>query len=102
MGCTIACAMEMSEKGILSKDEIGMALKFGDADAIVKLTEMTGNRDGFGDKLAQGSYRLAASYGYPELSMSVKKQEMPAYDARGVGNGCICYIKQEDVTLGAI
>ena len=91
MGCTIACAMEMSEKGILSKDEIGMALKFGDADAIVKLTEMTGNRDGFGDKLAQGSYRLAASYGYPELSMSVKKQEMPAYDARGVQGMGLAY-----------
>ncbi|HHX23600.1 MAG TPA: aldehyde ferredoxin oxidoreductase family protein [Thermoanaerobacterales bacterium] len=91
MGCTIACAMEMSEKGILSKDEIGMALKFGDADAIVKLTEMTGNREGFGDKLAQGSYRLAASYGYPELSMSVKKQEMPAYDARGVQGMGLAY-----------
>ena len=101
MGCTIACAMEMSEKGILSKDEIGMALKFGDADAIVKLTEMTGNRDGFGDKLAQGSYRLAASYGYPELSMSVKT-EMPAYDARGVREWDLHMLHQteEDVTLG--
>lgn len=84
MGCTIACAMEMSEKGILSEDEIGRPLKFGDADAIVELTEMTGKREGFGDKLAQGSYRLAAGFGHPELSMSVKKQEMPAYDGRGV------------------
>lgn len=84
MGSTIACAMEMYEKGILTKEEIGQELKFGDADAIVHFTRLTGMREGFGDKLAEGSYRLASSYGCPELSMTVKKQEMPAYDGRGV------------------
>jgi len=45
-------------------------------------------REGFGDKLAMGSYRLADSYGHPEISMTVKKQELPAYDPRGVqGHG---------------
>ena len=39
-----------------------------------------GLREGFGDKLADGSYRLCESYGVPELSMTVKKQELPAYD----------------------
>jgi len=43
-----------------------------------------GKNEGFGAKLAQGSYRLAESYGHPELSMTCKKQEMPAYDPRGV------------------
>lgn len=84
MGSTIACAMEMYEKGILTKEEIGRSLNFGDADAIVELTRMTGMREGFGDKLAEGSYRMASAYGHPELSMTVKKQEMPAYDGRGV------------------
>lgn len=84
MGSTIACAMEMYEKGIISKEELGRELKFGDADAIVHFTRLTGMREGFGDKMAEGSYRLAESYGYPELSMTVKKQEMPAYDGRGV------------------
>jgi len=84
MGSTIACAMEMYEKGILTKEEVGQELKFGDADAIVHFTRLTGMREGFGDKLAEGSYRLASSYGCPELSMTVKKQEMPAYDGRGV------------------
>ncbi|TYP47448.1 aldehyde ferredoxin oxidoreductase family protein [Thermosediminibacter litoriperuensis] len=84
MGCTIACTMEMYEKGIITKEEIGMETPFGSADAIVELTRMTGLREGFGDRLAEGSYRLASAYGHPELSMSVKKQEMPAYDARGV------------------
>jgi aldehyde:ferredoxin oxidoreductase len=44
---------------------------------------MTAYREGFGNELAEGSYRLAESYGHPEFSMSVKKQELPAYDPRG-------------------
>ncbi|MGE5630291.1 MAG: aldehyde ferredoxin oxidoreductase family protein [Caulobacteraceae bacterium] len=84
MGATIACAMEMYEKGILTKDELGRSLNFGDAEGIVEFTRLTGLRQGFGDKMAEGSYRMAAAYGHPELSMTVKKQEMPAYDGRGV------------------
>ncbi len=33
--------------------------------------------------MAEGSYRLADQYGHPEYSMTVKKQELPAYDPRG-------------------
>ncbi|WP_207670879.1 aldehyde ferredoxin oxidoreductase family protein [Caloramator sp. E03] len=84
MGSTIACAMELYDKKIITKEDVGFELKFGDGDAIVELTKMTALREGFGDVLAMGSYRLAEKYGHPELSMSVKKQEMPAYDARGV------------------
>jgi len=84
LGATIACAMELYDKGIISKKEIGKDLRFGDAEAVVEFTRMTGYREGFGDKLAEGSYRMAEAYGHPELSMTVKKQEMPAYDARGI------------------
>lgn len=84
MGATIACAMELYEIGALTRDELGEELNFGNADAIISLTEKTGNREGFGDLLALGSYRLAEKYGHPELSMSVKKQEMPAYDGRAI------------------
>lgn len=84
LGSTIACAMEMYDKGIVTKKELGRALLFGDAEAIVEFTRMTGYREGFGDKLAEGSYRMAEAFGHPELSMTVKKQEMPAYDGRGV------------------
>lgn len=83
MGSTIACAMEMYEKGILTKEDLGRELPFGDDEAIVEFTRQTGLREGFGDIMALGSYRMAEKYGHPELSMSVKKQEMPAYDGRG-------------------
>jgi aldehyde:ferredoxin oxidoreductase len=82
---TIAAAMDMFEDGVITrKDTGGMDICFGDAETMVKLVEMIGNRQGIGDKLAEGSYRFAAKYGHPEYSMSVKKQEMPAYDPRGV------------------
>jgi len=90
-GATVACAMELAEKGLLSEEEIGMPLQFGDADAMVKLIEMTAKREGFGEKLGLGSYRLADSYGAPELSMTVKKQEFPAYDGRGMQGMALNY-----------
>lgn len=84
LGSTIACAMELCERGYLPKKDIGKDLRFGDAEAVVEFTRMTGYREGFGDKLALGSYRMAEAYGHPELSMTVKKQEMPAYDGRAM------------------
>jgi aldehyde:ferredoxin oxidoreductase len=83
MGATIACAMELVERGYLSEDQVGRTLKWGDADALVELTRMTGNREGFGDLLAEGSYRLADRYGHPELAPVSKKQEFPGYEPRG-------------------
>ena len=84
MGSTIACAMELFEEGLIDREAAGLALNFGNAEAIVKLTEDAGYKRGLGAELAEGSYRLAERYGRPELSMSVKKQEMPAYDPRGI------------------
>lgn len=40
--------------------------------------------------MSAGSLRLATKYGHPELSMSVKGLEMPAYDPRGMqGQGLL-------------
>lgn len=84
MGSTIGCAMELYEKGIIDEKITGMELNFGATETIVALTELTGKREGFGDELAEGSYRLAEKYGRPDLSMTVKKQEIPAYDPRSI------------------
>jgi len=83
MGATIACAMELSERGYLPEADVGRKLRFGDAQALVDLTRMTGGREGFGDLLAEGSLRLAIRYGHPELAMVAKGQEFAGYDPRG-------------------
>lgn len=92
-GSTIACAMELYEKGFLPKKDLekGPELKFGNSEAVVYYTRKMGTREGLGDKMADGSYRFAESYGHPEYSMSVKKQELPAYDPRGVQGHALSY-----------
>lgn len=89
-GCTIAAAMELYQKGYIKDEDLagGPALTFGNSEAIIHYTKVMGWGEGIGARLALGSYRLAESYGVPELSMSVKKLELPAYDPRGIqGHG---------------
>jgi len=79
MPTTIACLMEMAEKGYVKHP-----IRFGDAKGMLKLVEQIAKREDIGDELAEGSFRFATRYGHPELSMSSKKQELPAYDPRGI------------------
>ncbi len=85
-GSTLAAAMELYQRGLIKKDEFkdGPELVFGNDDAIVYWTKSMSDKDGLGAKLAQGSYRLGEMYDAPEVSMSVKKLEIPAYDPRGI------------------
>jgi len=85
MGNTIGCAMELAEKGLIA-NEFG----FGQAGKLLDLISDTAYRRGLGAEMAEGSYRMAEKHGAPELSMSVKKLEMPAYDPRGMqGQGLV-------------
>ena len=83
---TIAAAMELYQRGFITDADCeGVPLTWGNGDAIVKWTERMGRGETkLGKLMAQGSYRLCDHYGQPHLSMSVKKQELPAYDARGI------------------
>ena len=82
-GGTVACAMELFEKGLLGPGETGgMDLSFGRGETLERLVRMTAGREGIGDRLAEGSFRLASSCGSPGLSMTVKKLEIPGYDPR--------------------
>lgn len=85
-GSTLAAAMELYQRGLIQKEEFGDGpeLVFGNNDAVVYWTKSMAQTDGLGAKLAQGSYRLGEMYGAPEVSMSVKKLEIPAYDPRGI------------------
>jgi aldehyde:ferredoxin oxidoreductase len=85
LGSTIAAAMELNEKGYIPEEDLqGLDLKFGNAAAMVEAIWRTAYKAGFGKRLAAGSRKLCESYGHPELSMSVKGLEMPAYDPRAI------------------
>jgi len=83
MGATIACAMEMYERGIIKESVIGRPLPFGDAEGLVDMCRKTALREGFGNELALGSMRLAEKYHHPELAIVSKGQEFAGYDPRG-------------------
>jgi aldehyde:ferredoxin oxidoreductase len=83
---TIAAAMELYQKGYITDEDCdGVPLTWGSSEAIIEWTKRMGlGSNPLAKLMAQGSYRLCEHYGVPELSMTVKKQEMPAYDARGI------------------
>ncbi len=83
-GTTVGAVMELYDMGVLSKELIGIEAPFGSAQALAFLAEETINGRGFGKEIGQGSKRLTAKYGHPELSMSSKGQEFPAYDGRAI------------------
>jgi aldehyde:ferredoxin oxidoreductase len=83
-GATVGAVMELYEMGVLTKEQIGIDAKFGSAHTLAFLAEETVNGRGFGKEIGQGSKRLTAKYGHPELSMSSKGQEFPAYDGRAI------------------
>ncbi|MGB9885527.1 MAG: aldehyde ferredoxin oxidoreductase family protein [Moorellales bacterium] len=78
-GGTLACAMELSSRGLGPPD-----LSFGDHEAVLAAIPRIARREGPGEELALGSRALAARRGAPELAMQVKGLELPAYDPRGL------------------
>lgn len=81
-GATISWAIEAFTKGRLTIEETGgLELTYGNADMMVQLTKMIGERDGFGDLLAEGSARAAEKIGNgtEEFLIVSKKQETPAH-----------------------
>jgi aldehyde:ferredoxin oxidoreductase len=91
VGTTIAFAMDCYENGVLTdKDTGGIELKFGNAEAMMKMVEMIAKREGIGDVLAEGVKRAAEKFGpgAAEYAMQIKGQELPMHDPRGkVGLG---------------
>ena len=80
-GATIAWAMEAFEAGSLTKDHTGgMEINFGDAETMVRLTQMIGKRERFGDILAEGSAGAAEKLGLgAEFLITSKRQEAPGH-----------------------
>ena len=91
MGATLAAAMELYERGVIDDSQVECPLRFGSGEALVRMTEATAYREGFGDELAEGSLRMGAKLKHPEVFMGSKGQEFPAYDPRGFQGMGVAY-----------
>ena len=91
-GVTVAFARECYEKGLLSDDD-SPHLEFGDADGLVELTRQTAHRDGFGDRLADGSFALARGLAdeAEKYLHGSKGLEFAAHSPRGLKGMAIGY-----------
>ena len=85
VGGTISWAMEAWDEGLLTEEDTGgLDLSWGNHETIVELTRMIAMREGFGDVLAEGSYRAAQKIGRgtERFVMAVKKQEIAGQEPR--------------------
>ena len=86
-GGTIAFAMECAERGYFAKIGINAPwLRFGDPPALLRALEEIATGTKLGNRLAQGSRRLAEEIGHDTIAFApqVKGLEIPGYDPRGL------------------
>jgi aldehyde:ferredoxin oxidoreductase len=91
-GVAIAYAMYLTEQGVLTRDQIGMDLQWGDGKAVVKLVEMIVNQEGIGNILSQGTLAMAREFNRdPDEAAQVKGMEMPMHDSRAFHGMAVSY-----------
>lgn len=77
-GATIACYQEIEKKELKGKE-------------ILELLKDMAYSKGVGKELKEGSFRYAKRQGQTESSITVKGQELPAYDPRGAYGMALAY-----------
>jgi aldehyde:ferredoxin oxidoreductase len=75
---TLACFAEFSGRRLAPPE-------------IIATLNAIGHQTGIGLDLGQGAARYACAAGHPELAMTVKGQELPAYDPRGALGMALAY-----------
>ncbi len=93
-GGVAAWAMECFEKGILSAEQIGRPVRFGDLESLVYLLKKTAAREGIGDLLAEGVMRASAQVGRGSESFAihVKGLEWTGYESRNAPGMMLAYM----------
>ncbi|MHB8090256.1 MAG: aldehyde ferredoxin oxidoreductase family protein [Syntrophales bacterium] len=91
-GVSIAFAMHLYEQGLLTKEQTGVEIKWGNGAVILKLLEMIINQEGFGVILSKGVKEMAVLLGAdPEEAAHVKGLEFPMHDPRAYQGAALSY-----------
>ena len=91
-GNLIGVLIEGLESGLISPQEVGVNISWGESEKILALIEKIARREGVGDILADGSKRVAATW--PQLTplmVQVKGMEQSAYDGRATMSMALAY-----------
>lgn len=95
LSTAIAAAMEWYEKGIITKkDTDGIALEWGNHEAIIEMIHKIGKREGIGDLLAEGGYHAAKKLGKEaeECVSYCKGTLLIADDVRAMKGTALCHV----------
>lgn len=90
-GTTIGFAYYLMEQDKLTPKEVGMNLKWGDADTQIELIKQIAVREGFGDVLADGTRALGERYNASEAAVHVKGLELACWGIRALFGNAAMY-----------
>jgi len=74
MGATIASAMDLYEKGLISRSEVGFPLNFGDSQAIQYIINQVEKNEGLGKLLAEDPLQVARNHSSSNAIFHVRNQ----------------------------
>ncbi|HEX2991399.1 MAG TPA: aldehyde ferredoxin oxidoreductase family protein [Anaerolineales bacterium] len=87
----VGLAFHLFERGIITQEDTGFELKWGEVDSIERLVNLIGLREGIGELLSLGSRRFAAEFGAEEEAVQVNGLEVAYHDPRGVSGMALSY-----------
>jgi aldehyde:ferredoxin oxidoreductase len=92
-GHAVALTMELFERGLIdAEDTQGIEARFGDADALLGIIRLIGERKGIGDQLAEGMYHVKrARPEWKKYILDVKGMPFAGYDPRGFHGNALTY-----------
>ncbi|GAB4447694.1 MAG: aldehyde ferredoxin oxidoreductase family protein [Anaerolineae bacterium] len=93
-GGAVAFAIDLYQRGILTDDDTGgLALNWGDAEAVATLMRQIAHREGLGNALAEGVRAAAQRIGgdAAHFAYHTKGLELPGYDPRGAFGTALGY-----------
>jgi len=96
-GAVVSFALECYEKGFISKEEIGMDVKWGDLKSIVHILKIISKREGIGDTLALGVRDAAEKIGHEssKFAIHVKGLEWTGYESRNAPGMMLGYMTSD-------
>ncbi|HEX7620471.1 MAG TPA: aldehyde ferredoxin oxidoreductase family protein [Anaerolineales bacterium] len=87
----IGLAYHLFEKGIISEQDIGFALRWGEMSGVEKLLNLMARREGIGNIMADGSRQFGAHFGAEDEAVQVNGLEVAYHDPRGVSGMALVY-----------
>jgi len=93
IGGIVGFAMDLYEHGLITKEDVGLELKFGNHEAMLEMIKRISLREGIGDTLAEG-VKIAAEKigkGAAKYAVHIKGVEMTGYDIRGLKTAALGY-----------